>query len=76
MRGRCAADGCDSRYRLQAHHIISWSQGGLTDLDNLVLLCWYHHHIVVHRQGSPSTNTPETGRIRFKRHHPEWKPKP
>ncbi|HEY5889434.1 MAG TPA: hypothetical protein VIW94_01875 [Acidimicrobiia bacterium] len=24
--GYCAADGCDSRYRVEAHHIIPWSQ--------------------------------------------------
>jgi hypothetical protein len=25
------------------HHIIDWINGGLTDLDNLTLLCRYHH---------------------------------
>jgi 5-methylcytosine-specific restriction endonuclease McrA len=49
--GGCVADGCDSRYRLQAHHIVPWSEGGRTDPDNLVTLCWFHHHVVVHRMG-------------------------
>jgi hypothetical protein len=49
---RCAADGCDSRNRLQVHHITPWSQGGPTDPDNLITLCWYHHHIVIHQQHS------------------------
>ena len=31
------ADWCD------AHHIIPWSEGGGTDLDNLTLLCRTHH---------------------------------
>jgi hypothetical protein len=25
------------------HHILDWILGGLTDLDNLTLLCRYHH---------------------------------
>ena len=28
----------------RAHHVIPWSEGGATDLDNLTLLCRYHHH--------------------------------
>lgn len=47
----CAVDGCTSRYRLQVHHRIPWSQGGRTDVDNLVTLCWYHHQVAVHRYG-------------------------
>ncbi len=34
----------------QAHHVVPWTDGGPTDLDNLVLLC-SHHHRVVHRRG-------------------------
>ncbi len=26
-----------------AHHVVHWSAGGATDLDNLVLLCRHHH---------------------------------
>ena len=33
-----------------AHHIIHWADGGETNLDNLVLLCTWHH-TVVHHQG-------------------------
>jgi len=74
--GRCAADGCDSRYRLEAHHLTSWAQGGQTNLDEMVLLCWFHHHIVVHRRGFMIYKHPETGRIRFKApvHPPEYEP--
>jgi hypothetical protein len=49
--GGCAADGCHSRYRLQVHHIVPRSQGGTHHPDNLVTLCWYHHHVVVHGKG-------------------------
>jgi len=64
--GACAADGCDSRYRLQAHHRIPWSQGGRTDHDNLILLCWYHHQVVVHERGFRIYEHPDHGRIRFR----------
>jgi hypothetical protein len=64
---RCAADGCNSRNRLQIHHITPWSQGGRTDPDNLITLCWYHHHIVIHQQHHTLYHHPEHGRIRFKR---------
>ncbi len=30
----------------QAHHLTDWADGGQTDLDNLVLLCWTHHRQV------------------------------
>jgi hypothetical protein len=32
----------------QAHHIVHWSQGGPTDLENLALLCDRHHDAVHH----------------------------
>jgi len=49
--GACTADGCQSRYRLQPHHIQPRSQGGSHHPDNLTTLCWYHHHVVIHRNG-------------------------
>ena len=30
----------------QTHHVTPWSEGGRTDLDDLVLLCWSHHREV------------------------------
>jgi hypothetical protein len=47
--GRCVVDGCNSRYRLQPHHIQHREFKGDNDLDNLALICWYHHHVVLHR---------------------------
>ncbi len=49
--GGCAIDGCTSRYRIEAHHIVPYSQGGRTDADNLTAVCWFHHHVVIHGMG-------------------------
>jgi hypothetical protein len=49
--GGCVVDGCTSRYRLEVHHVMPRSQGGTHDADNLVTLCWYHHHVAVHGRG-------------------------
>jgi hypothetical protein len=40
----CRHPGCRSRTGLEAHHVRHWLHGGRTDLNNLVLLCRYHHH--------------------------------
>lgn len=47
----CTADGCRSRYRLQPHHIDRRASGADNDPENLTLLCWFHHHVVVHGMG-------------------------
>jgi hypothetical protein len=39
----CAFPGCDQHYWVDAHHVIFWELGGLTDVDNMVLLCRRHH---------------------------------
>ena len=31
---------------LHAHHVVHWVEGGTTDLENLVLLCPFHHRLV------------------------------
>ena len=46
---RCRFPGCGSR-RVDLHHIVYWSHGGRTDLDNLISLCPYHH-MLVHERG-------------------------
>jgi len=48
---RCVIAGCQSRTRLQIHHVIPFSEGGSHDLVNLVTVCWFHHHVVIHQQG-------------------------
>jgi hypothetical protein len=42
----CTFPGCDARWFLHAHHIWHWGWGGPTDLDNLVLVCTFHHKLV------------------------------
>ena len=47
----CTIDGCSSTYRLEVHHILELSRGGDNSAENLTTLCWWHHHVAVHRQG-------------------------
>ncbi len=63
--GGCRARGCDSTYRLQPHHITPRSHVINHDPDNLITLCWYHHHVVVHRRGMHIEQDPD-GSIRFR----------
>lgn len=43
----CGIRGCRMPHQwTQLHHIIWWSLNGKTDIDNLVQLCSYHHHLV------------------------------
>jgi len=45
MHATCAVEGCDMDFDwCEIHHLHPWENGGLTDLDNLVPLCSYHHH--------------------------------
>jgi hypothetical protein len=45
----CAFPNCSRPARWSdAHHIVSWLNGGASDLDNLVLLCRRHHRIIHH----------------------------
>ena len=46
---RCRFPGCESR-RVDLHHIQYWSNGGRTQLDNLLSLCKFHH-MLVHDRG-------------------------
>lgn len=62
----CMFPGCDRpAYWCHAHHIKWWETGGTTDLDNLVLLCTRHHHMV-HEGGYRLTRAPD-GRLDFRR---------
>lgn len=42
----CRFPGCGARRFTQAHHVTWLSQGGRTDLDNLLLMCTFHHRLV------------------------------
>ena len=62
---RCRWVGCGARHWLQVHHVIHWADRGPTNLDNLVLLCGYHHRFL-HHHGWTITNT-GNGRFVFRR---------
>ncbi|GAA4886990.1 HNH endonuclease signature motif containing protein [Actinomycetospora straminea] len=47
--GGCAFPGCTRRpCRCHAHHVEHWQDGGPTALENLTLLCRFHHQLVHH----------------------------
>ena len=62
--GGCRFPGCTHRRFVDAHHIQHWSKGGATKLNNLVLLCRYHHRLI-HEYGYQVTSA--QGQIRFSR---------
>jgi hypothetical protein len=49
--GGCTIDGCNSRYRLEPHHIKPRAKAGNHEPENLTTLCWYHHHVAIHGNG-------------------------
>lgn len=65
--GRCQYPGCGARRWLQVHHRQHWADGGTTDLDNLILICGFHHRFV-HEHGWHVTGPAD--RPVFRR--PDW----
>ena len=65
----CQYPGCHSTRHLKAHHVVPWILGGRTDLDNLILLCQWHH-TAVHEGGVIITG--DTDRWAF--HKPDGRP--
>ncbi|HET8589495.1 MAG TPA: HNH endonuclease signature motif containing protein, partial [Nakamurella sp.] len=58
----CAFLGCDIPPAwCEAHHIIWWSQGGVTDISNGVLLC-RRHHVLIHQGHWRVEQDPDGGR--------------
>jgi Domain of unknown function (DUF222) len=51
--GRCQwPGGCDQPgYVSEPHHLIPRASHGPTAVCNILTLCYYHHHICIHRQG-------------------------
>jgi len=60
----CQFPGCDTSRRLHAHHVVHWINGGPTELENLILLCSFHHH-TVHEGGWNITTTTIPGKFVF-----------
>jgi hypothetical protein len=54
----CSFPGCTHPAAwCDRHHVLDWTLGGLTDLDNLTLLCRYHHTHFAQKAG-PAASTP------------------
>jgi hypothetical protein len=57
--GGCSFPGCDRAAQCcERHHITEWVDGGETNLDNLTLLCRYHHHNFATRGWTCAAPTP------------------
>jgi hypothetical protein len=72
--GGCTIAGCTSRYRLEPHHIVERAHGGDHHPDNLTLLCWFHHHVVIHQAGFTLDPDMPPGRRRLIRPSPDRDP--
>ena len=44
-QARCVVPGCGARHRLEFDHVNPVNNLGPTELDNLALLCHFHHHL-------------------------------
>jgi len=61
--GGCRFPGCTNTRFVDGHHIRHWADGGETCLDNLVLLCRHHHHLV--HEGGFACEKSADGEIHF-----------
>lgn len=65
--GGCCFPGCTRPASwCEAHHVIPWVLGGATDIDNLVLVCGFHHREFERRGWT----------VRIRAGVPEWIPPP
>ena len=60
----CRFPGCTNTRFVDGHHIKHWADGGETSLDNLIMLCRHHHHLV-HEGGFVCEKTAD-GEVRFR----------
>ncbi len=70
----CRFPGCTNDRFVDGHHIEHWADGGETSLDNLVLLCRHHHHLV--HEGGFNCEKTASGELIFKDQRntplPQW----
>ena len=70
----CRFAGCRARID-EIHHVVFYSRGGPTRPDNLLGLCWHHHHLVHHDHwtltGNANHHITATGP-----HHHTWTTRP
>ena len=62
--GGCRFPGCNHDRFVDGHHIVHWADGGETSLENLVLLCRHHHHLV--HEGGFTCEKSRDGEIVFR----------
>ncbi len=60
----CCFPGCTNTRFVDGHHIKHWADGGETSLDNLVMLCRHHHHLV--HEGGFACSKEKDGTVTFK----------
>jgi hypothetical protein len=76
----CQFPGCTRTRHLEAHHVVPWSHGGATDLDNLILLCRWHHTtvheggIAISRTAEPIYEAAQTGATGWQFRLPDGRP--
>ena len=61
----CTFPGCHNRCYVDAHHIEHWAEGGETSLENLTLLCTFHHTLL--HEGGFKIRRDQEGAIYFQR---------
>ena len=59
----CRFPGCGARRFTEAHHVLWWRHGRPTDLENLLLICSFHHRLV-HEHGWSVRGDPD-GTLRW-----------
>ena len=57
----CFVDCHAPPWLCEMHHFIPWTPRGKTAIDNLGLVCWYHHH-EIHRRGAHLLTKTREGR--------------
>jgi hypothetical protein len=54
------AGGCDQpASACEVHHLRHKGHGGETSLENCLLLCFHHHHVMIHRMGWTLVRNPD-----------------
>jgi hypothetical protein len=65
----CVAEGCDRPPAwTESHHLIPWSQGGTTSVEDGRLACSYHHHLFHHPDWQTTWQPDGTARLRRRFH--------